>query len=417
LEKLAIANGAGPSTPVSRLSSDWFSGDLLETLPAAVYVCNAEAVVVAFNRRAAELWGRAPSAGDTDEKYCGAHKLFRSDGSFLPHNKTPMERVLRTGKPARDMEVVIERPDTSRVNVLVNIAPLFCDDGKLIGAVNCFQDLSAHERAERERVRLAEELHQAKKMEAIGQLTAGIVHDFNNLLAAILGNLEILESRTDEDGSLKLLRNAARSVERGERLTQQLLAFARKQTLSPKAVDLNQILVGMSNLLQTSVGTVIGVETRMQQGLWLVLVDPNQIELVLLNLAINARDAMSRGGTLTMETRNVTLCGTNRPEDLAAGEYAVVSVSDTGTGMSDEVRAKAFEPFFTTKEIGKGSGLGLSMVLGVARQSGGDVRITSRVPEGTSIEVYLPRADSRVSSDREAAGQAAIRHFAVEVGC
>jgi signal transduction histidine kinase len=417
LEKLAIANGAGPSTPVSRLSSDWFSGDLLETLPAAVYVCNAEAVVVAFNRRAAELWGRAPSAGDTDEKYCGAHKLFRSDGSFLPHNKTPMERVLRTGKPARDMEVVIERPDTSRVNVLVNIAPLFCDDGKLIGAVNCFQDLSAHERAERERVRLAEELHQAKKMEAIGQLTAGIVHDFNNLLAAILGNLEIIESRTDEDGSLKLLRNAARSVERGERLTQQLLAFARKQTLSPKAVDLNQILVGMSNLLQTSVGTAIGVETRMQQGLWLVLADPNQIELVLLNLAINARDAMSRGGTLTMETRNVTLCGTNRPEDLAAGEYAVVSVSDTGTGMSDEVRAKAFEPFFTTKEIGKGSGLGLSMVLGVARQSGGDVRITSRVPEGTSIEVYLPRADSRVSSDREAAGQAAIRHFAVEVGC
>ena len=403
MEKLAIANGAGPSTPVSRLSSNWFSGDLLETLPAAVYVCNAEAVVVAFNRRAAELWGRAPSAGDTDEKYCGGHKLFRSDGSFLPHNKTPMERVLRTGKPARDMEVVIERPDTSRVTVLVNIAPLFCDDGKLIGAVNCFQDLSAHERTERERVRLAEELHQAKKMEAIGQLTSGIVHDFNNLLAAILGNLEILESRTDEDGSLKLLRNAARSVERGERLTQQLLAFARKQTLSPKAVDLNQILVGMSNLLQTSVGTVIGVETRMQQGLWLALVDPNQIELVLLNLAINARDAMSRGGTLTMETRNVTLCGTNRPEDLAAGEYAVVSVSDTGTGMSDEVRAKAFEPFFTTKERGKGTGLGLSMVLGVARQSGGDVRITSRVPEGTSIEVYLPRADSRVSSDRGAA--------------
>ena len=400
MRKLEIANGPEPFNPVSRLSSDWLSGDLIETLPAAVYVCNAQAVVVAYNRRAAELWGRTPIPGDTDEKYCGAHKLFRPDGSFLPHSETPMEWVLRTGKPARDMEVVIERPDTSRVTVLVNIAPLFCDDGKLIGAVNCFQDLSAHERAERERVRLAEELHQARKMEAIGQLTAGIVHDFNNLLTAILGNLEMLRSRTDEDGALKLLHNAARSAERGEQFVQQLLAFARKQQLVPKAVDLNQVLVGMSNLLQTSIGTAIRIETREQPGLWPALVDPIQIELVLLNLATNARDAMLRGGTLTIETRNATLSRTNRPGDLPAGEYSVVSVSDTGTGMSEEVRAKAFEPFFTTKEIGKGSGLGLSMVLGVARQSGGDVRIRSRAAEGTSIEVYLPRADRTVSSEK-----------------
>ena len=408
MPKLKIANSAEPCNPVSRLSSDWFSGDLIETLPAAVYVCNAEAVVVAYNRRAAELWGRAPSAGDTDEKYCGAHKLFRPDGTFLPHCETPMEWVLRTGKPARDMEVVIERPDTSRVTVLVNIAPLFCNDGKLVGAVNCFQDLSAHERAERERARLAEELHQAKKMEAIGQLTAGVAHDFNNLLTAILGNLEMLESRTDETGSLKLLCNAAQSVRRGERLIGQLLAFARKQTLLPKAVDLNQVVADMSDLLQTSIGTTIRFETRTQPRLWPALVDPNQIELVLLNLAINARDAMPRGGTLTIETSNTTLSGADRPADLPAGEYAVVSVSDTGTGMSDEVRAKAFEPFFTTKEIGKGSGLGLSMVLGVARQSGGTVQITGRSVEGTSIEVYLPRADSRVSSDEKAASPSIV---------
>ena len=408
MPKLKFTNGAEPSNPVSRLSSDWFSGDLIETLPAAVYVCNAEAVVVAYNRRAAELWGRAPSAGDTDEKYCGAHKLFRPDGTVLPHSETPMEWVLRTGKPARDMEVIIERPDTSRVTVLVNIAPLFCNDGKLVGAVNCFQDLSAHQRAERERARLAEELHQAKKMEAIGQLTAGVAHDFNNLLAAILGNLEMLESRTDENASLKLLRNAVQSVQRGERLTHQLLAFARKQTLLPKAVDLNQIVADMSNLLQTSIGTTIRLEMRTKPGLWPALVDPNQIELVLLNLAINARDAMPRGGTLTIETSNATLSGAGRPADLSAGEYAVVSVSDTGTGMSDEVRAKAFEPFFTTKEIGKGSGLGLSMVLGVARQSGGTVQITPRSVEGRSIEVYLARADSRVPSDGKAASPSTV---------
>ena len=415
MPKLKIANSAEPPNPVSRLFSDWFSGDLIETLPAAVYVCNAEAVVVAYNRRAAELWGRAPTAGDTDERYCGAHKLFRPDGTFLPHSETPMEWVLRTGKPARDMEVIIERPDTSRVTVLVNIAPLFCDHGKLVGAVNCFQDLSAHERAEQDRIRLAEELHQAKKMEAMGQLTAGVAHDFNNLLTAILGNLEMLESRIDENALLKLLRNATQSVRRGEQLTHQLLAFARKQKLSPKAVDLNQVVADMSNLLQTSIGTTIRFETRSHPGLWLARVDPNQIELVLLNLAINARDAMPRGGTLTIETGNATLSGAGRSADLPAGEYTVISVSDTGTGMSDEVRAKAFEPFFTTKEVGKGSGLGLSMVLGVARQSGGNVRITSRSAKGTSIEVYLPRADSRVSSDGKAASPSIVSDHVVSV--
>ena len=193
-------------------------------------------------------------------------------------------------------------------------------------------------------------------------------------------------------------------MDRGERLTQQLLAFARKQVLLPKAVDLNQVLVSVSSLLTTSIGSRVFIEMRHQRGLWHALVDPNQIELILLNLVLNARDAMPDGGTLTIETGNVTLTAINRPVDLPAGEYVVVSVTDTGTGMSDEVRAKAFKPFFTTKEEGKGSGLGLSMVLGVAQQSGGDVRIRSRAGEGTSIEVYLPRIQSMAASEGIDAG-------------
>ena len=391
---MAISNLA-----VARLATDWRSQDLIEVLPAAVYVCNAEAVVVSYNRRAVELWGREPTLGDTNEKYCGAHRLYHLDGTFLPHRETPMELVLRTGKPARDREVTIERPDGSRITVLVNIAPLFAEDGELVGAVNCFQDISAQKQAERERAQLAEEIHQAKKIDALGLLTTGVAHDFNNLLTAVLSSLEMLQRRTSDDSSLKILRNAMHAVENGGRLTQQLLAFARHQELLPKAVDLNEVLRGMSDLLQTSLGGAIRIETRMQPGLWPALVDPNQIELVLLNLAINARDAMPEGGTVTIETRNASFGPGDRPQDLSAGDYVALSIRDTGKGMSDDVRAKAFDPFFTTKGPGKGSGLGLSMALGVARQSGGTVRIDSRPGEGTSIDVYLPRADMAALSE------------------
>jgi signal transduction histidine kinase len=334
---------------LSRLLTDWCSQDLIEVLPAAVYVCNAAAVVVAYNRRAVELWGREPTLGDSDEKYCGAHRLYHLDGTPLPHRETPMELVLRTGEPARDRQVIIERPDGSRITALVNIAPLFAEAGKLAGAVNCFQDLTAQEEAARERIRLEEELLQAQKIDVLGHLTAGVAHDFNNLLAAVFGNLEMLKKRALDTGSQRLLHNATHAVENGERLIQQLLAFVRKEELSPKAVDLNQLLGGMLQLLQTSIGGTIRVEMRKQPGLWPVLVDPNQFELVLLNLAINARDAMPEGGTLTIEARNSNFGASDRPRDLSAGDCAVLSIRDTGTGMSEAVRLRAFDPFFTTK--------------------------------------------------------------------
>jgi len=235
-------------------------------------------------------------------------------------------------------------------------------------------------------------LVQAQKMEAVGQLTGGIAHDFNNLLTAVSGSLELLEARTSDMKSLRLLQTAQRGAARGAKLTQSLLAFARKQHLELAAADLNSIIAEMSEMLRSSVGASVGVRQSLAGELWPVMIDVNQIESALLNIAINARDAMPQGGTLLIETANISTGSADLPEELAGRDCVLVSVRDTGTGMSPEVVEHAFEPFFTTKEIGRGTGLGLSMVFGVVRQSGGAVRIHSRIREGTTVEIYLPRA-------------------------
>jgi CheY-like chemotaxis protein len=189
------------------------------------------------------------------------------------------------------------------------------------------------------------------------------------------------------------------AAERGAQLTAQLLAFSRRQKLEPQPVDLNETVIRMRDLLQSTIGGSIRIDTRLQGGLWPAMIDPTQIELVILNLAINARDAMAVGGALVVETANVTCGAPQRTEEPPPGDYVMVAVRDNGSGMSEEVLAKVFEPFFTTKEIGKGSGLGLSQVFGLAKQSGGGVRIQSRLGEGTSVEVYLPRSDASPAHD------------------
>jgi signal transduction histidine kinase/CheY-like chemotaxis protein len=382
---------------------DWFSSDLIEILPAAVYVCDADAVVVAYNRRAAELWGRAPAPGDTDQKYCGAHKLFRPDGTYLPHAETPMEWVLRTGGMARDQEVVIERPDGSRVTVLVNIAPLFDGDGGLIGAVNCFQDLSAQKRAEEERTKLREELLQAQKMEALGRLTGGLAHDFNNLLTTISGNLELLESKLTEPDARRVLARATEATTHGARLVEQILAFSRRQNLDPYPVDLGKIIVKMKALLSRTLGGATTIKTRCERGLWHASADITQFELAILNLVLNARDAMPSGGTITIAAGNVGAAEVDGITKLRPGDYVRVTVMDHGHGMSEEVLAQAFEPYFTTKETGKGTGIGLSMVQGMAAQLGGAVTVNSRVGHGTSVSLFFPRASEDAVEERSSA--------------
>ena len=239
-------------------------------------------------------------------------------------------------------------------------------------------------------------MRQAQKMEAIGQLTGGIAHDFNNLLQVISGNLYLLQLRVEKRSYSDLGRLIERGIlgtQRAATLTQRLLAFSRRQPLDPKALDINRLVNGMSDLLQRSLGETISIETILAAGLWRSFADASELENALLNLAVNARDAMPKGGKLTIETANAWLddayAATN--EEAAPGQYVMIAVSDTGTGMTSEVIAKAFEPFFTTKEAGQGTGLGLSQVYGFVRQSGGHVKIDSKPNEGTTVRIYMPR--------------------------
>jgi signal transduction histidine kinase len=221
----------------SRQDLNWISKNLIEVLLAAVYVCNQQGVIVAFNRRATELWGRTPKLGDTDEKFCGSHKLYRSDGMFMPHAETPMEAVLRTGDAALDVEAIVEQPDGLRVVVLVNIAPLFSEGGEQIGEVNCFQHLSAQKQSETDRELLREELRQSQKLEAMGQMVGGVAHDFNNLLTPIMGSLGLLRRRGLRDKrEQRLIDGALQSAERAKKLVQRLLVFARRQPLELHAI-------------------------------------------------------------------------------------------------------------------------------------------------------------------------------------
>ena len=253
-----------------------------------------------------------------------------------------------------------------------------------------------------ERERVESTLRQRQRLEAVGQLTSGVAHDFNNLLTVVLGNINFVEKElagADVNGKLtRRLDHMRTAAERGAKLTDQLLSFSRRQRLEPKALDLNGTVAGMRDLLQSTMGGSIHIETNLVVDLWPAMVDPTQLELAVLNLAINARDAMQVGGRLSVSTANVRLGPALYPEEPPSGDYVTICVADDGIGMAPEIRAKVFEPFFTTKEVGKGSGLGLSQVLGFAKQSGGGVRIESRAGEGTSVHIYLPRAEAKVKA-------------------
>jgi signal transduction histidine kinase/HAMP domain-containing protein len=275
------------------------------------------------------------------------------------------------------------------------------------GLVVYFRDITEHKHAVEARHLIEEQLQQSQKMESVGQLTGGVAHDFNNLLTVVSGNLELIEEAADIGRVRQHAAAARRAVDRGAKLTAQLLVFSRRQRLHPKLVNANELISEFQGLIRQAVGGGCEVKLRTDERLWLCHVDPPLLETALLNLALNARDAMPGGGTLEIETRNVVL-DEGAVAECPRGSYVRLSVADTGCGMSPEVRDRVFEPFFTTKEVGKGTGLGLSMVYGFVRQSGGYVAVESAPGAGTTVALYLPKATQKPDAAVEATQAQAI---------
>ncbi len=519
----------------------------LDAVPTGLCVCGPSGVLVRYNRRALELWGREPRLGDQAELDRGAFRRYAPDGSPLPFSSSPVATVLRTGKTLLGAELTIERPDGSRVPVLMNVAPLKGASGSVEGAVCSFQEFTERKRAEEELRNLSEQLgaeverrtlerdriwnvsedllavgnfdgyfisinpawtrllgwsgdeirsmhvnelrhpddaphaeagrarlargastvrlenrfrhkdgswrwlqwtltendsllyvvgrhitaereaaaalEQAQrraahlqKMEAIGQLTGGIAHDFNNLLMIVSGHAEGLKSRLSNPKDVRALQAIEMAAARGEKLTRQMLSFSRTLPLDATVIGLADAVPALRDVLGGSLNVNIELLIDIPMTTWPIRADKSELELALVNLAVNARDAMPDGGRLTISAHNVQLRDGEIPGG-PTGEAVALTVADTGSGISPELLPRVVEPFFTTKDPDKGTGLGLTQVYGFARQSGGTVQITSEVGRGTDVTFYLPRSRSAIaaSSPTDTSQYRAVGHQTIVV--
>jgi PAS domain S-box-containing protein len=350
---------------------------VVDLIQEAIWI-HRDGTIVFANPAAAKLFG-APAPDALLGK--SIFSLFHADD--LPRAIERTRITVREGRPVPVIDMRMIGLDGKTRIAAIHAIPIV-QDGH-VHTMASARDVTAQREAEAQ-------LHQAQKIESVGQLTGGIAHDFNNLLTVVIGSLDSVVERVQSD-LRPSIDSALRAAERGATLIRQMLAFSRRQTLVPEALNLNDLAAGMEDLLRRTLGEQIEIEMRLSSELWPTLADKGQVENALLNLTINSRDAMPAGGKLTIETTNTHLdqeyAGHNA--EVTAGDYVVLAVTDTGGGMPPDVLARALEPFFTTKEVGKGSGLGLSMIYGFAKQSGGHLKIYSEVDHGTTVRLYLPR--------------------------
>jgi two-component system cell cycle sensor histidine kinase/response regulator CckA len=365
---------------------------IVEWSSDAIIGCDAKGMITSWNRGATRLYG-----------YAEAEVLHKSLNVLVPDGLRAEETNLRarvlSGMGVHDHDTVRRRNDGSSIEVSLTMSPIRDAAGAIVGISKIARDLTAQRRAEVSLRRAEQQLRDAQKMEAVGLLAGGIAHDFNNTLSAIVGYTElVLENLPVSDPIRADILEVRKAGASAVSLTRQLLALSRRQVLQPRVIDLNQVVGSLERMVQRLVGANVTVSCALASDLGRVCVDPVQVEQVIMNLVLNARDAMSGQGHLTIATSNVPVLAQRSKRAFGVGESVMLSVSDTGLGMDEATIARIFEPFFTTKEKGKGTGLGLSTALGIVQQSGGDMDLDSQVGVGTTFRVYLPRTERPVQS-------------------
>ncbi|MBI5420115.1 MAG: PAS domain S-box protein [Deltaproteobacteria bacterium] len=370
----------------AREAGETFRG-LIQASPLAIFGLDLSGNVTFWSQAAERVYGWSEQ------------EVLHRPLLIVPEDKREEFRGLleinRQGMSISGMEVRRRRKDASLIDISVWTSPLRDDKGNVVSIMVLSADITKRKQMEDALRQSEEQLRHSQKMEAVGRLAGGVAHDFNNLLTAIRGYSDLLLGRLDGNSSMrKDVEEIQRAGERAASLTRQLLAFSRKQMLQPKVLDLNAVVANMDNMLRRLIGEDVDLVTVLTPALWKVQVDPGQIEQVLMNLVVNARDAMPKGGKVTIETANVRLAEiyAQKHQTVQPGPYVMVAVSDTGGGMDEVTKNRLFEPFFTTKEKGKGTGLGLSTVYGIVKQSGGHIWVYSEIGRGSMFKVYFPRA-------------------------
>jgi PAS domain S-box-containing protein len=368
---------------------------ILESAVAAIITIDGHGLIEDVNPATERLFGYAAAELEGQNVKILMPEPYRAehDGYIANYAHTGVKKIIGIGR-----EVIGRRKDGTTFPVHLAVSEFEADGRRYFTGM--IQDISDRKHVEEALLESERRFAQAQKMEAVGQLTGGIAHDFNNLLLVISGNLELLEPHLTRDDSRELLKDAQDAAALGSKLTDQLLTFARRQHLAPQVVHLNELVVSITDMLRRTLGEHISLSTSLARDIWPTRADPGQFQSAIVNMAVNSRDAMPQGGKLVVETRNILL-GSDHADfqsELTPGEYVQLSISDTGTGMPPEVRDRVFEPFFTTKEKARGTGLGLAMVYGFVKQSGGHVTIYSEDGLGTTINLYLPRADAATTA-------------------